>query len=136
MKAPRADITQENGWFTGEDKVLEFEVFSVYRPTPLPAQYVMQDVTGWQFRWDLRQQIIGREPFSESGKLMLSKTTDNDIAVVGVYAADRATNTQRVRVVIRDTDTASFKGGDYIQALRRIATEQVVAFGTVKLLRA
>lgn len=99
-------IGASEGWFIGCDYTLKFEIYDETGVT-------MEDVTGQAARFVLRKPI-------EGDAIVLDLTTGaGTITITGVYNADRATNTQRVNVIVTDTHTEWFEPGQYDFALKR-----------------
>lgn len=112
-------------WFIGEDKTIPFEIYSSDEAT-------MQDVAGWALEWRLRKMI-------DSDAVLLTRTTGGStITISGTYNAVPATNTQRINVLIEDTDTDNLQPGNYQYALKRTTagSETILAYGTVTLKKA
>lgn len=120
------DISASDGWFAGEDKVLQFEILQADGQTP-------QDASGFVMLWTLRNG-------DAIGMVLITKSTGGQgITVTGAYSAVRATNTQRVLVAVPDDDTDPLKvPALYRHALKRLdpGSETVLSFGNVTLLRA
>jgi hypothetical protein len=116
--AIQQNITAADGWFTGEDKTLEFEVLEPDGATP-------EDVTGWALEWQLRPVANAADPPT------LSKVP----TIIGTYNAVRATNTQRVEVTIAASDTAALTARTYQHALKRTdaGSETVLSYGSALL---
>jgi len=118
--------------FAGEDKTLSYEILAVGSTT------LMEDMSGVSLQWELRPITIGKAPYRAQGDSVVTKTTaeSGGITIMGIYNADRATNTQRVIVTIADVDTEALAGGRYVCALKRTDTglEAVLSHGMVELL--
>lgn len=97
------DIEASDMLFVGDDKNLEFEIFT----SDGVAGGTMQNVTGYGLRFDLRKGVSDADP------PVLTKTTGSGITITGAFNAVRATNTQRVVVAIEDTDTEDLVAGYY-----------------------
>ncbi len=118
-------IGASDEWFIGEDKVFAFEIYSADKAT-------IEDVSGWALAWVLRQQ-------GESDAVRLTKTTGAaTITITGSFNATPATNTQRVNVIIADTDTDNLQPGTYLHALKRTTdgSETILSYGTATLKKA
>ncbi len=112
-------------WFIGEDKTFTFEIYS-------SGEATIEDVSGWAIMWVLRKQ-------GESDAIVLTKTTGAaTITIDGTFNADPDTNTQRVNVLIADTDTDNFQPGTYLHALKRTTdgSETILSYGTATLKKA
>jgi hypothetical protein len=115
-------IGASQDWFVGEDKTLQFEIYSADEAT-------IEDVSTFALRFRLRHAI-------ESDKVVLTKTTGGSgITISGVFNAAPTTNLQRTYVVIDDTDTDNLQPGKYQYSLWRTdsGNETVIAFGDVDL---
>ena len=119
-------------FLAGEDKVLNYEIFSIGSTT------LMEDVATFALRWEMRKTTTGKDPYRAQGASVLSKTSAlaGGITVTGVYNSTRAINTQRVIVTIDDIDTEALAGGRYVCALKRTDAgfEAVLSHGVVELL--
>jgi hypothetical protein len=112
-------------WFVGEDKTLPFEIYS-------DDEVTIQNVTGWAMTWVLRKG-------KDDDPIVLTKTTGGStITITGSYNADPDTNTQRVNVLIEDTDTEHFQPGKYYHTLKRTTagSATVLSYGDVHLKKA
>jgi hypothetical protein len=138
------------GICVGEDKFLDFELYDLANvdqtddgfltPAELEAAItagtaVPLDVTGFAFEW------LVRTSNDATGDPLISKTTGTgSISTVGSYSATPASNTQRVRVQLEDTDTAAADGsslviepGTYRYSLKRTDAGSETIFGRGKL---
>jgi hypothetical protein len=123
--ARQQNIGDTEDWFVGEDKTIPFEVYSSDEAT-------IEDVTGWAIQWVLRKTV-------GDDAIVLSKTTGAaSVTITGSYDADPAVNTQRVNVLISDTDTDNFQPGKYQHALKRTddTFETILSYGDVHLKKA
>jgi hypothetical protein len=125
------DITRKDQVFIDTDRILRNKV---WKGNPTQAQIdanqaVPEDVTGWTLSWVLSE--VG-------GVALVSKATGSGISITGVYNVDPTLNTQRVDVLLEDTDTVALARGTYIYKLKRTdpGEETVLAFGTFELLEA
>jgi hypothetical protein len=118
-----SNVTGEDQFFAGEDKILSYEIFAAGSTT------LMENVSSFDLRWELRR-------WGPNGASVVVKTSGNGIAVAGVYNADRALNTQRVVVSLADTDTDALAAGRYACALKRMddGLEAILSHGQVDLL--
>jgi hypothetical protein len=124
--ARRQDIGQSEDWFIGEDKTLPFEVYDG------AAESTIIDVTGWAMEFRMRLQI-------EGDRVVLTRTTGGStITITGSFNANPTTNTQRVNVLVEDTDTDNLQPGRYYYVLRRTdaGNETVLAYGDIALKKA
>lgn len=139
------------GVCVGEDKSLDFEIYDLTNVPQTDAGFltpeeletaiaaataVLLDVSGFTFEWILRTSD------KATGDPLLEKTSGAGISIVGTYHADPDVNTQRVRVQLDDTDTATADGssvtlaaGNYRYALKRTdaGSETIYARGKFKL---
>jgi len=100
--------------FVGEDKIFELELLvaeydSSGTPVTPSASSVPVDMTGWDILFDVRIK-------DNSSTAILAKTA----VLVGVYNVVRATNTQRARVAVSDTEMNLFKQRIYRQSWKRM----------------
>lgn len=91
------NITEKDPLFAGAARVL---IFTVYTDATTDAQIlagvgIIQDVTGWTFRWRLNSRVTGN---------LVEKTSVGGISIIGTYNADPLLNTQKVYVSISATD--------------------------------
>jgi hypothetical protein len=127
------NITAEHKWFIGEDKILEFEVLdddgkAIDDPTKLPY-----DVAGKTLVYSLKKKVTDADP-----GLIEKRTGGLGITIVGIYSASRASNTQRTRVAILDSDTDAFKKtATYQHSLSELTNdaETVLVDGTAVIQR-
>ncbi len=119
-------ISLAHHWFLDTDKVVRFTVYADDERT------TVKDVTGWSFDWVLRRRDDTADP------PVLQKSTGAGIAIVGVFNANPATNTQRVEVTIDDVDTDALPPGKYRHSLKRTnpGSEEILSFGDAYLQRA
>jgi hypothetical protein len=129
--AVHRDITRADQVFIDTDRILRYKAF---KGNPTAAQIaaneaVPENVTGWTLLWVL--SAVGGAP-------LVSKTTGSGISITGIYNADPLQNTQRIEVLLEDTDTLALAGGTYVYKLKRTdaGEETVLAFGTFELLEA
>jgi hypothetical protein len=122
--AIKSDITGADLWFTGEDKILEFEVLSADGTTA-------EDVSSWTLQWVVRKTV-------DSPNTLILKEALTGLAVVGVYNSIKSVNTQRVRITITAEDTEKLAAAAYPHALKRTDDngETILAYGTLTLLKA
>jgi hypothetical protein len=124
--ARRQNIGGSEDWFIGEDKTLPFEVYDG------AAESTIIDVTGWAMEFRMRLPI-------EGDRVVLTRTTGGStITITGSFNASPTTNTQRVNVLVEDTDTDNFQPGRYYYVLRRpdAGNETVLAYGDIDLKKA
>lgn len=120
---PNADGS--GGFFTGEDKELEFEAFQEDGKTP-------DDVSLYALEWVMRKKVTDPDPPS------LRKTSGAGITVTGTYNVDPNLNTQRIIVTIAADDTAALPPYEYQHSLKRTdsGSRTILAFGQCVLLAA
>jgi hypothetical protein len=124
--ARRQDIGQSADWFIGEDKTLPFEVYDG------GAESTIINVTGWAIEFKMRLPI-------EGDRIALTRTTGaSTITITGTFNATPSVNTQRVNVLVEDTDTDHLHPGRYYYVLRRTdaGNETVLAYGDIDLKKA
>lgn len=92
--------------FVGEDKIFELELID---DEALGTAATPVDMTGWDILFDVRSR-------DNSSTTILAKAA----SVIGVYSAVRATNTQRARVAVTDTEMNLFKQKIYRQSWKRM----------------
>ena len=107
------DITSEQHWFIGEDKLLVFDI--------VDANEGALDVDSYQMEWVLR-----RHP-GDTTRLIVKASGGGLTVDAGI--------TSRVLVDIDDTDTLGLLPGRYAHALRRTDAgyEGVLSFGMAEL---
>lgn len=120
----RQDISKADGFFIGDDKTIEFEVFEDDGATPA-------NVTGWALEWDVRATVA-------AAVALIAKASGTGIAVTGTYNAVRASNTQRVIVTVDSADTDALSPGRFAHALKRTdpGHETTLSLGDFMLQRA
>jgi hypothetical protein len=134
------DITEDHGWFVGDDKDFVFEILAddgidpwldEEQTIPNPAKGVV-NVSTWTLAWTVRKKDDSPDP------PLVQKTTTSGITIEGTYNSSRASNTQRVRVSVADTDTDAVTAGNWRHALKRMTdgAEQVISRGDALLQRA
>jgi hypothetical protein len=119
-------IGASEDWFIGEDKTLAFEVYDG------SAESTIKDVTGFAIEFKMRLRTDG-------DRVVLTRTTGGStITITGSFNADPDTNTQRVNVLVEDTDTDNMQPGRYYYVLRRTdaGNETVLAYGDIDLKKA
>ena len=132
--AHERNFTKDDDLVIGDDIALEFEVFGDDLVVDDDGAYVSgtpEDVAGWALAFAVRTSDT--TPASP----VLSKSTSAGITITGTYDASHASNTQRVRVAIADTDTYSDLGvvlvapKTYRYSLKRTdaGSEKTLAFG-------
>lgn len=135
--AVQQDITAEDHWFAGEDKILEFEpLLDDGKELTDPTKGV-EDVTGWSLVFSLKKKDKSPDP------ALIEKRTGGAgplavINIVGVYNISRAANTQRIQVIILDDDTDALKAFTYRYSVKRLASgaDEVLVFGNAVILKA
>ncbi len=131
--------------FFDTDKPLSFVIYQG-EPTAddiAAGTAIPEDVSSWDLEWMLRKKVNSADP------PLIVKTTAGSpagIQITGTYNADPETNTQRVEILLEDTDTYGpeddpvviVKEGDYVHALKRLGdgVETILTYGSFKLLRA
>lgn len=134
--AAEFNITEADKFFLGEDKFIDFIVTG---EDGLPL-----DVTGLPLEWSLKKKDKDPDP------PIIGKSIGSGITIVGVFNADPAINTQRVRVTLLDTDTDPFVTSglgtpytlkakkEYRHSLKRTDAgfEAVLSYGGITFLQA
>jgi hypothetical protein len=112
------NIDASKDWFLGEDKFLNFQIFGRDGIAPV-------DVTGWSLIWVLRKSDNAPDP------AILSKATPDDIQIIGDFASDAASSTQRIRIFFANEDIAALKAITYRYSLKRVddGLAGVLSFG-------
>lgn len=119
------NIGTSEDWFCGEDKTLEFEIFS-------SDEVTMENMTGKAMQWVMRRGL-------EGDPIVVNKTTaGGTITINGVYNSDMDINQQRVRVAVARTDTYRLQPGRYDHTLKVVdpGNATVCSYGTVELKKA
>lgn len=126
------NITAASKWFAGEDKILEFEPLVDDGKALDDTTKGVEDYTGKVLVWWLAKSV------GPSATALVEKRTGAGINLTGIYNANRATNSQRVRVIVDDVDTDALKAGTYYHALKQLiaSADSILTDGTVALLRA
>lgn len=123
--AREANFTEDDEIFVGEDKFFYFEVWDDDQDPPvLLDASTMTDIV-----WFLRKN-------DTTTSVLLSKSLGSGIDVIGVFNADPVVNTQRVRLILLDTDTwpddgKPIKPGSYRHSLKRRGDgiDTILSFG-------
>lgn len=120
--AQEVNITKENEFFTGTDRVLQFSV--------VDTSDVAVNITGWALQWGLWRYPVTR---SASGvtTALVSKTDGSGITITNGAGGV-------CQVAVADSDTDGLEGSDsplYWHELRRTdsGNEDILAYGTVVL---
>lgn len=136
------NITADDKVYFDTDRLLRY---AVYAGDPTADEITAgtatpEDVTGWDLSWVLRKKPNSADP------PLIEKLVGQGITITGVFNSDPDANTQRIEVLIADTDTydpnvsptVEIKAGTYVYALKRIdpGSETILAEGTFTLLRA
>lgn len=140
--AYQRNITADDKVYFDTDRLLRY---TVYAGDPTAEEITAEtatpeDVTGWDLAWVLRKKPNSADP------PLIEKTLSDGITISGVFDSDPSANTQRVEVLLADTDTydpdasppLEIKAGTYVYALKRLdpGSETILAEGTFTLLRA
>lgn len=114
-----ANITRDDSVFLGEDKQLQF---TIYTDATLAA---CQDVSGFTLSWSLAAR--------PGATVALAKTLGSGISVTGTFNASPPVNTQRIVITLADTDTDAIAFGTWYHELKRTdaGLEAVLAQGTI-----
>lgn len=134
--ALEVNVTKDHHVFIGEDKVLEFVIYTDHTKT------VVLDTSAMSLIWVLRTT-------DKSAVALITKSTDHSppgITHDGTFNADPDVNTQKVQVHLYDTDSyddtgspvVTLKKRKYRHALKRMddGSETVLAFGNFQFLQA
>jgi hypothetical protein len=142
-------LTRALRCYVGEDKGYTFEIFDQEGMSDVAFQaYLdagntprMQDVALWGFEFAVRKG----DKTTGTPLILKSSGSPLEISVTGVYDVDRLLNTQRVLVMIEDTDTAAADGSavllapkTYRYSLKRTddGAETILTVGDFELLEA
>jgi hypothetical protein len=108
-------ITEDDGWFIGEDRDFQF---TIYQPEPSTQ---VQNISGWALEWKVRKGP------SDSGEL-LSKTT-----LSGITLSDPVNGVCVVHVA--RADTLTLEAGTLYHTLRRTdsGSSKVLSYGPAEL---
>lgn len=140
--AYQRDITEDDKVFYDTDQALEFIIADGDPTTEQLAagDYVPIDISGYSLIW-----VLKRKATSEVA-LIEKRTAGGGISITGTWDADPTANTQRVRVLIDDTDTYGpevspvqiVAPGTYAHALKRLDTgaETIYTWGSFELILA
>jgi hypothetical protein len=123
--AAEFNVTANDKYFLGDDKVLEFTIVGQDGVTPF-------DVTGLSLEWNLRR--TDKDPVA-----LITKGIGSGLTIVGVYSANPSLNTQRVRVSIASADTDLLKPNvAYRHSLKRkdAGFEMIASYGSILFLQA
>lgn len=122
--AIRADISEAEEWFTGEDRVLEFTVYKADNVTP-------QDISGWDFSWFLKRGVSDPDVAAVLAKTNVGSPSPAEIVII-----DGPTG--RVDVIIEADDTRELPAKRYHHELKRLdaGEELVESYGAAVLRRA
>lgn len=120
------NITKEDDFFLGEDKVIEFTILGLDDVTPL-------DVASIPMEWNMRKTDKAADPAILSSAAGASPLIE--LTVIGAYNSNPATNTQRVRLTFVPTDTQTGIKPDvaYRHSLKRKDTgnNNILSFGSI-----
>lgn len=119
------NVTANDKFFLGEDKVIDFVIFGPDGATPL-------NVAGFTLEWTMRKTDKAPDP------AIILKTSTLGITIIGVYNTAALTNTQRVRITFVPADTAALKPMTYRHSLKRVDVGNaiVLSFGDFVLRQA
>lgn len=111
--------------FIGTDFTFNFTVLNA-------AETEAQDVSAWAVSWMLKS-----DPNISDASASVTKTSGSGISVSGTWNATPASSTQRLVVVLEDTDTSSLTPGTYYWELKRTdaGSETVLGYGLLSLVR-
>ena len=117
---PAANITADDKFYRGEDKVLRFTIYTD------DTEAVCQDVAGFALSWKLTTR--------PGATALVTKTP----TIAGTFNSSPGSNAQRVTVTVDDTDTDGLTPTTYYHELKRTdaGNEAVLAQGRLQLLPA
>jgi P pilus assembly chaperone PapD len=115
--ASEVDIGGSGSLFVGEDKIIDLEV--------LDTSNVPVNIAGWTIKMFVRVNNSSANP------AVFEKTA----TITGSYSAVRATNTQRARVTLSDTEMNTVTKRTYKHAWKRMddGSETVIAYGSFEV---
>lgn len=125
--AVRHNITKEDEWFTNTDRNLDFEVLDADPQENALAAPIDIASGGYTMSWTLSE---------DETVAAVKHINAHAVTIVGVYNANRALNTQRARVTILASETASIEGNRIrYHELRRTnaGAKAVLCFGDAYL---
>jgi len=117
-----------NGLFTGEDKSVRFTIYQsgTTRAQIAAGTALIQDTASFALSWTVKKKAT-------DDRAVIQKTTAaGGIAIVGVYNADPAINTQYPVATVTDDDLDGVIGGVlYRHELKRMdaGSETVLSYG-------
>jgi hypothetical protein len=119
--AEEANIGGSGELFVGEDKTFELELLDDAQTAPV-------NMAGWAVQFIVRLKDGTADP----------AIFDKSATIIGVYNADRATNTQRAQVTLTDTDMGTVTAKAYRHSWKRTdaGNETVLAYGDFTVQRA
>lgn len=120
------NITASNKFFKGEDKFVDFTIFSIDEVTPL-------DMSGIPLSWSLKKTDKAADPG------IIDKNIGSGLTIIGIFSLIPASNTQRVRLTFVPADTAVVKAGVvYRHSLKRTDTpnNNILSYGSFVFLEA
>jgi len=141
--AEEFNVTPDDQFFLGEDKIFELSVYESDGVTPL-------DVIGIPLEWSLKKTDRAADP-GIIAKGISAGGVSTGITIVGVFNADPNLNTQKVRITFTDDDTdpavtSELESGAYTlranrayrHSLKRMDSpnENVLMYGSVTFLQA
>ncbi|HEX5782340.1 MAG TPA: hypothetical protein VFX80_10475 [Solirubrobacteraceae bacterium] len=108
--AVESPIEARDGWFLGEDKVLQYTVYAEDGKT-------LEDITAWTFEWKLYRRRDQAEPVVTKASNAGVTVLDGDAGVVGV--------------IVNAEDTLGLGADNYFAVLWRAdeGMRQVLAYG-------
>ena len=114
--ARKRDITADDKFFRGEDKVLKVTIDDGATPP------VAKDITTWTLAFTLRRSAGAEE-------VLITKTSASGITITNGPGG-------LCQVAISDTDTASLVPGKYAYDVKRMTAdaEAILVYGTLTLL--
>lgn len=112
-------------WYKGTNHIFSLTIYDEGTTSLqiLNGTATCRNVVGWTTRFDMRDDV-------ENPVVTLTKAG----SVVGVFNASPALNTQRIEIVILDTDTDNLQARDYVIGLKRMdAGSEWILLPTTKI---
>jgi len=118
--AVESNITEDNHWFVGENKVIPGRVFAANGTTPL-------DITDYKLQFDIWRTD------KHSGTPMMSLSTDDGDIVILPQTGD---DIGKYEVTVDDGGYGDLIPGDWFYTVRHMDDNEITVFtyGTVRLL--
>jgi hypothetical protein len=104
--------------FAGEDIDVAVQILD-------DEQVACIDISGWDLSFQVRASI-------DSTDALLTKTTDDDIAIEGTFNTSPTTSTQRAVVTFASGDTDDYEDSVAFWELKRTDSNKVLAYGQIE----